>query len=140
MAFKSPEAAIRNVLVTNTAVSTLIGSRVYPVLAPDPQTAPLPFITWRRIAVQRSQTLAGPSGTPMVMLSLDIYAATYEAARGLADKCRVALDGWGGVFENTEVANVTLENESDGFAQLQGGDVPPAFTVQQTYGILWQES
>jgi hypothetical protein len=137
MPLKSPEAAIRNCLVTTGDVTALVGSRIYPVLAPA--TAPLPFVTWRRAAVTRGQALSGPIGTPTVSLSLDIFADTYETAREIADRCRRALDGWGGTFENTVVANVSLENESDGFAQLVGGDLPPVYTVQQTYGILWQE-
>lgn len=138
MPLKSPEAVIRNRLVTDAGVSALVGSKVYPVLAPA--EASLPFVTWRRIAVQRSQSLSGPSGTPFVTLSVDVFAVTYEAARELADAIRIALDGWGGTFQNTVVANVSLDNESDGFAQLAGGDVPPVYTVQMTFGILWQES
>lgn len=138
MAFKSPEAVVRNRLVTTAAVTNLVSTRIYPVIAPA--TAALPFITWRRVAVTRQQSLRGPVGTPTVNLSLDIFAETYESARDIADQCRAALDGWGGTFENTVVANVSLDNESDGFAQLAGGDLPPVYTVQQLYGILWQES
>jgi len=138
MAFKSPEAAIRNTLVTNTAVAALIGSRVFPVLAPA--TAALPFVTWRRISVQRQQSLSGPIGVPTVSLSVDIFAETYEAARDIADAVRRCLDGWGGTFENTTVANVSLTNEADGFVTLAGGDLPPVYTVQMTFAILWQET
>lgn len=137
MALKSPEAAVRNRLVTTTAVSTIVGSKVYPVLAPA--DAALPFITWRRMSVQRQQSLQGPIGVPTVMLSVDLFAETYEAARELADAVRLSLDGWGGTFQNTVVSNVSLENESDGFATLAGGDLPPVYTVQMTFSILWQE-
>jgi hypothetical protein len=137
MPLKSPEAAVRNRLVTTTAVTTMVSTRIYPVLAPA--TAPLPFITWRRAAVQRAQSLSGPIGVPSVILSLDIFAETYETAREVADVCRKALDGWGGTYENTVVSNVSLDNEADGFAQLTGGDMPPVYTVSQTYGILWKE-
>jgi len=138
MAFKSPEAAIRNRLVTTAAVSAIIGSKVYPVIAPAEAT--LPFLTWRRMSVQRQQSLSGPVGTPSVMLSVDLFAETYEAVRDLADNVRLSLDGWGGTFQNTVVANVSLDNESDGFATLAGGDLPPVYTVQMTFSILWQET
>lgn len=137
MAFKSPEAAVRNRLVTTTAVTALVGTRVYPVIAPA--DADLPFVTWRRTSIQRQHSLSGPIGVPMVMLTVDAFATTYEAVRDLADTVRVSLDGWGGTFQNTVVSNVSLENESDGFVQLAGGDVPPVYTVQMTFGILWQE-
>jgi hypothetical protein len=137
MAFKSPEAAVRNRLVTTAAVAALVGTRVYPVIAPA--DAALPFVTWRRTSIQRQHSLSGPIGVPMVMLTVDAFATTYEAVRDLADTVRVSLDGWGGTFQNTVVSNVSLENESDGFVQLAGGDVPPVYTVQMTFGILWQE-
>jgi hypothetical protein len=137
MAFKSPEAAVRNRLVTTAAVTALVSSRVYPVIAPA--DAALPFVTWRRTSIQRQHSLSGPVGVPMVMLTVDAFATTYEAVRDLADAVRVSLDGWGGTFQNTVVSNVSLENEGDGFVQLAGGDVPPVYTVQMTFGILWQE-
>jgi hypothetical protein len=137
MAFKSPEAAVRNRLVTTAAVTALVGIRVYPVIAPA--DAALPFVTWRRTSIQRQHSLSGPVGVPMVMLTVDLFAATYEAVRELSDAVRVSLDGWGGTFQNTVVSNVSLENESDGFVQLAGGDVPPVYTVQMTFGILWKE-
>lgn len=73
---KSPEAVLRNALLTTTAVSSVVGTRVFPVLAPT--TAALPFITYRRTGIRRAQTLSGPMGVPQVSVDLDVYAATYE--------------------------------------------------------------
>lgn len=137
MALKSPEAAIRSALVANAGVSAIIGSKVFPVLAPA--SADLPFVTWRRISVQRQQGLSGPIGMPSVLLSVDLFAETYEAVRELADAVRLCLDGWGGTTNNVRVANVSLTNEADGFVTLAGGDLPPVYTVQMTFSILWQE-
>lgn len=138
MAFKSPEAAIRSVLLASPAMAALIGNRVFPVLAPA--TAPLPFVTWRRISVQRQQSMAGPIGMPTVYLSVDVFAETYEAARTLADAIRQVLDGWGGEMNDVSVASVSLTNEADGFVTLAGGDLPPVYTVQLTFAVLWQET
>jgi hypothetical protein len=38
------------------------------------------------------------------------------------------------------VRNVTLLNEFDGFVQLAGGEMPPFYSVTQTYTVLWQET
>ena len=138
MPLKSPEAVIRNALVANADVAAIVGTRVFPVLAPA--TAAIPFATYRRSGVQRSHTLNGPMGMPTVILTLDLYAETYEAVRELADRCRVCLDGYGtGVADSIVVSNVSLDNESDGFVQLAGGDTPPVYSVSQTYSIIWQE-
>lgn len=138
MPLKSPEQAVRDALVSDPSVASLVGDRVYPVIAPA--SASLPLITWRRSAIQRVQTLSGPGGFPTVILAVDIYAVTYEAVRELADRCRRCLDGYGTAdTQSVVVNNVSLENESDGFVQLAGGDVPPVYSVSQTYSVLWSE-
>jgi hypothetical protein len=138
MSLKSPERLIGDALVAAPAVAELAGDRVYPVIAPA--SAALPFVTWRRQAVQREATLTGPSGVATVTLAVDIYATTYESVRDLADRCRQTLDGFNGALGNwISVRNVSLLNESDGFVQLAGGDLPPVYSVTQTYTILWQE-
>ena len=135
---KSPERLIADQLKSDPAVAEIVGDRVYPVLAPA--SAAIPFITWRRQAVQREMTLNGPLGMPTVTLAVDMYAETYEAVRELADRCRATLDGFGGSLGNfISVRNVSLLNESDGFVQLAGGDLPPVYSVTQTYTVLWQE-
>lgn len=135
---KSPEAVMRNALVTTTAVSSIVSSRIFPLLAP--QSAALPFITYRRSGIRRQQTLSGPMGVPQVSVDFDVYAATYEGARDLADKVRLSLDGYGGTFDNAEVKQVSLENEQDDFVQLAGADMPPVYSVKLSFDCWWQET
>jgi len=135
---KSPEAVLRTALVGNTSVTSLVGTRIYPLLAP--KTAALPFITWRRSGISREHTLAGPMGVPNVSVEMQSFAATYEDVREVADRVRLVLDGYGGIVNNVEVKHVSLEQESDDFVQLAGGDLPPAYQVTQTFNVLWQET
>ena len=137
MSLKSPEAALRSQLVANAAVTAIVGSRVYPLLAPS--DAALPFVTWRRSGIVRQHSLAGPVGSPTVSVEFQLYAETYNAVRDLADKARQVLDGWGGTVDTVEVKHVSLEQEYDGFVQLAGSEVPPIYTVVQVYNALWQE-
>lgn len=134
---KSPEAVLRNAVVTTQTTSSVVGSRVYPLLAPA--SAALPFITYRRAGIRRAQTLSGPMGVPQVTVEIDVYGATYEAARDLADRVRLVLDGYGGTFDNTEVKQTSLENEQDDFVTLAGADMPPVFSVKLTFDVWWQE-
>jgi hypothetical protein len=133
---RAPEKFIGDRLAADPGVAQLIAGRVYPVIAPA--SASLPFVTWRRQAVQREQSLGGPVGMPIVTLGLDLYAETYEAVRELADRCRQCLDGFGGgVGDSVQIRLVSLTNEADGFIQLAGGDLPPVYSVTQTYTVLW---
>jgi hypothetical protein len=138
MPLQAPEYAVAVALQQDPAVALIVGDRVYPVLAPA--TADIPFITWRRQAVQRQQTLSGPMGMPTVVLAIDCYALTYRAVRDLADKIRRVLDGWGAQKLGSDIRNVSLDTEADGFVQLAGGDAPPVYSVTMTFSILWQET
>ena len=138
MPLKSPEQVARNALVSSTAVSSLVGTRIYPVLAPA--AAALPFAVYRRSSIQRQQTLAGPLGLPRVNMEMQIYATTYEGAREAADAFRSVLDGYGGTLNNVEVQNASLEQESDDFVQLAGAELPPVYSVTQNYALTWMET
>ncbi len=135
---KSPEAVLRSALLASGTVTALVGSRVYPLVAPA--SASLPYATWRRAGIQREQTLANPMGMPRVTVEYQIFAATYDQAREAADAIRSILDGYGGTLDNTVVDQVSLENEVDDFVSLGGAELPPAYQITQTYDIRWQES
>jgi hypothetical protein len=137
VSLKSPEAVLRTALVGSAAVSSLLGTRIYPVLAPA--SAALPFVTWRRSGIDREQTLGGPMGMPRVSVEYSIYGVTYEEARQVADAMRRVLDGYGGTSDNTEVKQTSLEDESDDFVQLAGADLPPVYQVTQRYDCWWSE-
>jgi hypothetical protein len=138
MSFKSPETVLRAALVGNTSVTSLVGTRIYPVVAPA--SAAKPFVTWRRSGIRREQALSRPIGVPQVSVDYSVYASTYQEARQVADRLRLVLDGYAGTADNTVVVNVSLENETDEFVTLQGSDLADTYSVVQTYEIAWQES
>ena len=138
MPLKSPEAVLRTALVGSTAFTSLVSSRIYPVLAPA--SAAMPFVTWRRTGIDREQTLGAPMGMPRVTVEYSIYGTTYENAREIADAMRVVLDGYGGTNGTTTVNQTSLENESDDFVTLAGADLPPVYQITQTYDVWWQET
>jgi hypothetical protein len=135
---KSPEAVLMRQLLATPAVARLVGRKVYAMMAPA--SAGYPFITYRRTSIDREQTLANPVGVPRLSVELQVYAGGYEQAREVADACRAALDGYGGSALGCTVSQTSLETESDDFVTLQGGDLPPAYQLTQTYDVWWQES
>lgn len=136
MPAKYPEQTLADQLQSDPEMALLVGGRIYPVIAPA--SASLPFITWRRQSVQREMTLSGPSRMPTATLAIDVFAESYQAVRELADRARAVLDGFHGDVGNyMTVRIVSLVNESDGFVSLAGGDLPPVYSVTQTYTVLW---
>jgi hypothetical protein len=138
--FKSPERVLYRRLVTSPLFARKAGFAVFPVLAPYSQV--VPFVVYERTGIERNATLGavGAVGVPLVTVSLTIYGVSYFQCRELADICRDSLDGWGGQGYGIEVKRVTLDLESDGLAQLDGGEMPPVYQVTQSYDVLWQET
>ena len=135
---KSPEQVLKHVIETTPAVARLVGMRVYPVLAPA--SAGLPFVIYQRAQIERNQTLSQPLGVPRVSVQLDTYAATYEAAREVADAMRANLDGLTVSAYGVDVKHVALESERDGFVQLDGSELPPVYQIAQNFDVSWQET
>lgn len=138
MIFRSPETVLWNAVISDASVTSLVGHRVYPQLAPAVDS--LPFITWRRSTISREQAFVSPVGVPRVSVDFVIFAETYLQARKIADSVRRVLDGFGGFFDNTTVKQTSLESESDDVVSLDGSEVPNAYAVTQTYDVMWQET
>lgn len=136
---KSPEMVLRNALLSSAAFTGLVGSRIYPLRYVGPSQVQFPLVIWRRARILREQTLVGPVGVPRVSVEFYVYAETYTGAREVADAMRVVLDGYGGTFDNVEVKQASLEDESDDLVTLEGAETS-LYSVLQTYDIRWQET
>ena len=139
MALKSPEAVLRNALVTNADVQALISGRIYPLRYVGPSPIQFPLIIWRRARVLREVGMNGPLGLPRVTVELYVYGTTYEATRDLADKCRRVLDGFAGVLDHTEVRQVSMMDEADDLVEIDGAE-NSLYLVRQTYDLFWVEN
>lgn len=138
MSLKSPEMVLHNAIISDASVTSHVGHRVYPHLAPAVDS--LPFISWRRLSIRREQTLSSPMGVPFVQVEYLAFAESYLEARQIADAMRAVLDGYSGSFDNTTVRQTSLDAEEDQVVSLDGSEVPNAYAVSQTYEILWQET
>lgn len=87
------EARLAEVLLANTAVSTLAGDRVFPVAVRSEQD--FPALTYRRLAGERNYSLAGRGGWASVLVAIAGWAREYSQARALAEAVRQALDAYG---------------------------------------------
>ena len=135
---KTPEMVLHNAITSDASITSHVGYRVYPHLAPAVDD--LPFVSWRRVAIRREQTLAFPMGVPTVQLEYLIFAESYLESRQIADAMRAVLDGFTGSFDNTTVRHTMLDSEEDQVISLDGSEVPNAYAVSQTYEIMWQET
>ena len=99
--------AIYNILSTNSDVSTLVGTRIFPNVAP--QTTTFPFIIYDVTGVQPNDTKDGASTLDTNDVMISCYSETYSEASNLAKKIRIAMD------RITEAEYATIKIQSSQF-------------------------
>lgn len=133
-----PEQFLYWRLTTHTSVSSLVGTRVYPVIAP--MGTALPLIVYQRSSVRREQSLAGPVGAPVVSIQLTSFATSYVDCKNIARGVRMAVDGWTGTTQNVTITRTSLESESDGVTVPTDDTQIPFYNVQQTFSFRVMEA
>jgi hypothetical protein len=135
---EAPEAFLFQRLTSQTAVSSLIGSRVYPLIAP--QGTPLPLVVYQRTGVERPQSLAGNVGNPLVTLQLTTYGTSYTSVKTIARAVRIAIDGWTGTTAGVTIQRSTLQTEADGVDMPADDQMLPYYSVQQSFEFRIDET
>ena len=135
---EAPEAFLFQRLTSQTAVSQYIGSRVYPLIAP--QGTPLPLVVYQRTGVERPQSLAGNVGNPLVTLQLTTYGTSYTSVKTIARAVRIAIDGWTGTTASVTIQRSTLLTEADGVDMPADDQMLPYYSVQQSFEFRINET
>lgn len=135
---EAPEAFLFQRLTSQTAVSQYIGSRVYPLIAP--QGTPLPLVVYQRTGVERPQSLAGNVGNPLVTLQLTTYGTSYTSVKTIARAVRIAIDGWTGTTASVTIQRSTLLTEADGVDMPADDQMLPYYNVQQSFEFRINET
>ena len=135
---EAPEAFLYQRLTSQTAVSSLIGSRVYPLIAP--QGTPLPLVVYQRTSVERPQSLSGNVGNPLVTLQLTTYGTSYTSVKSIARAVRIAIDGWTGTTAGVTIQRSTLQTEADGVDMPADDQMLPYYSVQQSFEFRINEA
>jgi hypothetical protein len=126
------EEALFAHLTSDSDVSALVGTRVYPLVAP--QDAELPLLVYQRISTPRVRSQSGPSGLAHPRFQITARATSVSQLRDLANKVRIALDGFKGVMGGASGVNVGAifqDNERDGY-----GETTMEYSVQMDF-IIW---
>lgn len=131
------EEAIVTLLGNNADWASEIGSRVYPVQAP--QTAPKPYAVYRRLTTDLNHTMAGNSGLDQPMFYIDIVARDFATVRKCADAARDALDGFdSGIVDGLRIDRIHLIDESDQTETPIAAETLSPYHIQQDYAITYR--
>lgn len=84
------EADFYATITADAGVSAIVGSRVYPLRAP--QNVTKPYITFQRILTNPVSSIDGNLNTVRARLQIDCWADTYAAVRGLYTAVKAYLN------------------------------------------------
>lgn len=131
------EAAIYTRLVAYGNLTTLVSTRIYPlVVAVNPATAKpaYPAVTYQRTDGPREHGMAVDHGLPHPTLQIDSWGKTYASAKAVATQVRAALQRWDDAAATPAVLDCLLESDEDNYEPDAG-----VFRVSQTWTIWHRE-
>lgn len=129
---------IRTYLQTQSDVTAIIGTRMFPRVLPQGES--LPAIVFSLVTSTSEHKITGASSGVRAIVQLDCYAETHIAANDLSEKVRLALHGYSGTAGSSTIGSSLLENKREMFdAPTDGSDVP-AYRVMMEWEIWHNET
>jgi hypothetical protein len=119
-------------LGTQSSVTDLVSTRIYPTVLPQAST--LPAITITQIDDLRNGTFAGPDGLPGTLLQLDLWGSTKASVNALYEAVRAALDGMTGTAGDENVQSSSIESVSETYE-----DSAKLHRIQVDLRVWWDE-
>ena len=101
-------AIVYQALASSTAVAALVGTRIYPEIAPD--EADLPLIVY---TVRTAEGLDGSAPMVRCNVTANCYAATDAAAESVGAAVRGVLDGFDGNGTGVQARQLSLSDYSE---------------------------
>ncbi len=105
------EKAIYSLLASNSAITDLVSSRIYPMVRR--QTDELPAITFQIISSPRGYTFDGPMGLVRARVQINCYADDPLEAANISEIVRKSLEGFQGSPEDVRIESMMLEDIGD---------------------------
>ncbi|MFZ5829137.1 MAG: DUF3168 domain-containing protein [Planctomycetota bacterium] len=129
-----PEANLYAALIAATPVTDLVGTQIYPVMAP-PDADP-PYVVYGRTGTDfGSGASVGDLSSSRALMEVVSAATSYAAAKTLADAVRTAAIG-----PDADGKVWVILDESDDFDLLpRGQDMVDVYLVLQNYGVFYAE-
>jgi len=128
-------------LAGTTAVTTLVGTRIFPNFAPPDAT--LPYIVYSVVSQGHDHYIGAAAGRATPRVQLDVYDATLLSCETIANVLRTNLDGFSGTLGSSDTVECTLcmlDNEIDLYEPPAAGENVGTYHIAQDYLIHYVES
>lgn len=132
------EKALTTLLTTDTLLSGLISTRVYPIRTPDNVT--FPCVVYQRIQSDRAHTLEDAGNLTFSRFVVDGWAAknppsgSYAQALAIGRAIQAILDGYRGTVEMVDIQGILQINETHTWEpEIE------VYRVSQTWQVIHRE-
>lgn len=103
--------ALYTFLSTYAPLTALVGTRIYPGMAPS--SAIFPYVTLQDLSVESHYHLEGASGTHDTLVQVDCWALSALESRNIAKVIRLSMDGLQAAWSTLEIDGVFIDSELD---------------------------
>jgi len=107
----SSEAAIYTILAADGPTAALVGTRIYPVYAP--QAAVQPMVVFTEVSSTRDYSTGGSTGLEVTRFQVTCWATSPDGAIALAAAVLTALDGYSGTAGSQVIQFMELISRYD---------------------------
>lgn len=125
------EQALYARLTGHAGLSALIGTRLYPNVAP--QNATMPYGVYQRISGPRDYHLGGSSRFLQALIQVSWVGGTYASAKACAEQARLAMDGYSGTVtsgsDSLVVTSAQVEDQPDATQGPSDAKEKPTYVV-----------
>lgn len=125
-------------LQTQPTITQKIADRVYPQVIPQhlfEGDQIMPCLVWRRLGVERQQTLCGTDDLINGTFEFISWAPSYDDACALADALAAILIDYRGLMGAVPVGPVLLNTDTD----REPEPIPGLFLVSQVFTVWYRE-
>jgi hypothetical protein len=112
----SVDSIIFGILSGNSAVTGVVGTKIYPSQAP--QTTQFPFVVFETISTMPNNTKSGVSEMDKYRIQVTTLAKENNQANDIADKIRTALD----YYKSVNVQLISFQSQNSAFDNISGQD------------------
>lgn len=126
------------------AITSLVGTRIYPLVRP--QGGALPAITYQVIGSTHEHVNGSTANTlraaglATYTVQVDSWASTYTAAQTIDETLRTKLQGYRGTMGSIVVTGVFKQSSQDLLEQSIEGKSPGDYRVSTDYSFMVKES
>lgn len=108
----SLEQGLITYLLTKSGVTDLVGTRVYPIRAPQSQTT-YPLIVVTRVGSARVTDMGGEVGLAHARIQIDCWGKTQLSVINVEDAVRLVLSGYTGTAGTIAVRRAVYVGDND---------------------------